>query len=106
MKSLARITAVIFFVLGPLILLAGVTLIVNGALTPIPQIPPQPDQLPDLTRWLVIAEMIAGGYAGLQGLFVAATGEVLWLSASIADRSEKNGQHLRAIFNRDSQAGS
>jgi hypothetical protein len=103
MKMIARITAVIFIILGLLIILTGAALAIHGYLTPAPQASSIPGQLPDLTGWVVVAEMIAGGVVALQGLFLAAIGEGLWLLASISNQSEKNGQHLYAMMRRGNQ---
>ncbi len=102
MKIVARITAVLFIVLGILVILAGIYLALSGFLTPASQTPAAPGLLLNLSGWVSLAEVAVGATVGLQGLFLAAIGEVLWLLASISDHSDKSSQYLYAQLHRGS----
>jgi hypothetical protein len=50
-----------------------------------------------------LANVIAGGAVGLQGLFLAAIGQGLWLLATIAGEAEITSDYLYEILKRSSQ---
>ena len=81
MTLLAKITGGFFLALGLLLILGGLFVTVGGSLNEMGA-----SQLPTslrMSRWLVPAMM---GFALIvEGMLVAALGEVLWLLANIAE---------------------
>ena len=98
MKLLATVTAVTLIILGLLIILVGAYTAISGSLAPVSQVPSEPGMLPDLTGWFATAKMIAGGAVALQGVFMAAIGEALWLLVSISSDSEKTSLLLYGLM--------
>ncbi len=90
MKTLSQIVAVVFVIVGMLVLLVGLFELGRGVLNP-------PSAVsffggPDLGPMLLAARLLAGGWLGLQGLMVAAFGLALWLLGEIADATRKLAQ--------------
>lgn len=82
MKTLSQIVAVVFVIVGMLVLLLGLFELGRGVLNP-------PAALsffggPDLGPILLGARLLAGGLLSIQGLMLSATGLGLWLLAQIA----------------------
>ena len=88
MKMFARFTSVVFLVIGILIVLGGVFFALSGALDRSSQAPAGPSLLPDMSGLMVVAQIFGGGMISLQGFFLAAIGEGLWLLADIARNTE------------------
>ena len=87
MKTLSQIVAVVFVVVGLLVLVLGLFELGRGVLNP-------PAALtffgsPDLAPMLLGARLLAGGWLSLQGLMLAAFGLALWLLGEIADAAKK-----------------
>jgi uncharacterized membrane protein len=93
MKTFARVISVVFMLLGLLILLIGVSMAISGLF----HLKPETASPSPLMR------ILAGGAIGLQGLFLAAIGEVLWLLADIAAKTESTSEHMSALVRRFSQ---
>jgi hypothetical protein len=105
MKTLARITAVLFMILGVLVILGGILIAISGFFNPAAEVIASPNNIiPDLSGLTILIRMAAGGAVGLQGLFLAALGEGLWLLASIADQSGKTSAYLWGLMRRSNQA--
>jgi hypothetical protein len=97
MKAFARFTAVIFILFGVLIILGGVAFAFSG---PAPQMPqgPMSGLIPDLTGIIVLAKIAGGGVIGIQGLFLTAFGQALWLLANIQDQTERTDKALLVLM--------
>ncbi len=101
MKGFARITAVIFMIVGVIVIMLGVGITVNGVMKPPAAAAPSPFSLvPNLSGILPFAGIIAGVAVGFQGLLMAAIGQVLWLMASIAGELEKSTDHMADLARR------
>jgi hypothetical protein len=103
MKAFARFTAVIFMILGLLIIFAGAALVFSGSIVQMPQSPVS-GILPDMTGMFVLVRMAAGGAIALQGLFLAAVGEGLWLLAGIFEQTARTNNSLYALMMHNKQA--
>jgi len=102
MKAFARFTAVIFILLGVLIILGGMAFAFFGAVPQAPQAP-MPGIIPDMTGIIVLAKLAGGGVIGLQGLFLAAFGQALWLLAGIQEQNERTSNALFALMKKNDQ---
>jgi hypothetical protein len=96
MRTFAQITAIIFMFLGVLIILGGVVFAFSGAFgqTTTPSVP---SIIPDMTGLVILAKIIGGAAIGLQGLFLAAIGEVLWFLAGIFEQTQKTAVELFSL---------
>lgn len=101
MKAFARLTAIVFMILGVLIILAGI-LFAFFSLGPSAK-PSTPGLIPDMTGLIVLMRIVGGSAIGLQGLFLAAIGQGLWLLAGIYEQSERTSDALSALMRRNSQ---
>jgi hypothetical protein len=101
MKAFARFTAVIFTILGMLIIFGGASF----ALSSFGQLakPFTPSIIPDMTGLIVLARIVGGGAISLQGFLVAAIGQVLWLLAGIYEQTERTSDALIALMRRNGQ---
>ena len=102
MKAFARFTAVIFILFGVLIILGGVAFAFSGSVPQTPQ-GPMSGLLPDMTGIIVLAKIAGGGLIGVQGLFLAAFGQALWLLANIQDQTERTDKALLALMMKNNQ---
>ncbi len=87
MKTLSQIVAVVFVIVGMLVLLLGLFELGRAVINP-------PSALtffgsPDLAPMLLGARLLAGGWLSLQGLMLAAFGLALWLLGEIAESARK-----------------
>lgn len=101
MKAFARVTAIIFMILGLLIIFGGIAFAVSGIVGQTSNPAPTPSLVPDLSGLIILARIVGGGAIGLQGLFLAAIGQVLWLLSDIANNTEKSSQALFALLRRN-----
>ncbi len=87
MKTFARFTAIIFMILGILIIFGGMAF----ALSSIGQTdkPSAPSLIPDMSGAIILAKIVGGGAIGLQGFFLAAIGQVLWLLVGIFEQTQR-----------------
>ncbi len=102
MKAFARFTAIIFMILGVLIILGGIAFAISslGQVTK----PSTPSLIPDMTGLIILARIIGGGAISLQGFLVAAIGQLLWLLAGIYEQTEWTSDALIALARRTSQS--
>ena len=89
MKVMARFTSVVFILIGIAIILGGVFFVFSGAIEGQSQAPAGPSLLPDMSGLVVAAQIFGGGMISLQGFFLAAIGQGLWLLADIARNTER-----------------
>jgi hypothetical protein len=101
MKAFARITAVIFIILGVLIILGAIGFVLSGFGQP--EKPSVPSIVPDMTGLIVLARVLGGGAIALQGLFLAALGQGLWLLAGVYEQTQRTSDALSALMRRNSQ---
>ena len=97
MKAFARFTAVIFILFGVLIILGGVAFAFSGNAPQMPQ-GPMSGLIPDMTGIIVLAKIAGGGLIGVQGLFLAAFGQALWLLANIQEQAERTDKTLLVLM--------
>jgi hypothetical protein len=102
MKAFAKMTAVIFLILGIVVVLIGISIMVSGFTAQKP-VAPSFTGLPDVSGLMLLAKMIAGGAVSLQGLFLSAIGQGLWLVTAITDNTEKTSQYLSMILRKNNQ---
>ena len=100
MKSFARITAIVFMIVGVIVIMLGVSLTVNGFLKPQAPAPSPFSLVPNLSALLPYAGIIAGVAVGFQGLLLAAIGQVVWLMAGIAGELEKSTDYMAELVRR------
>jgi len=101
MKRLARVTGIIFVVIGLLAVLLGVYEMGRAFIQPEPFLPGLFGD-PDLAGTLLPLRLIVGGLVGLQGLMLAALGEGLWLLSSLTEHGQKSSGYLAAMVPRGS----
>jgi predicted ferric reductase len=103
MRRFARITAVIFMLLGILVVLIGLYLAISGIFKTPAITSSLGNPVFDFSGLYLVAGIIAGSAVGLQGLFLTAVGLVLWLLANISYETERTSKYLLAIGRRISQ---
>jgi len=102
MRAFARFTSVIFIVLGIFIILGGVAFAFSGVFGQA-STPSMPSIIPDMTRLIVLAKIVGGGAIGLQGLFLAAIGQVLWLLADVSNQTQITNETLESMLEHSNQ---
>jgi hypothetical protein len=103
MRLIARTTAIIFLIVGILVVLAGLYFAVSDLFMPEKTESSTFNLFPDLSGLMLVAKIIGGGAIGLQGLFLAAIGEVLWLLANISEETERTSVYMQIIGERSNQ---
>ncbi len=100
MKIIAQITAAIFLFLGLVVILLGayIALANNGDI--VQSGAAMGLGLMDFTGLILGAKMLAGGMVALQGLFLSALGEGLWLLAEISSQTGEARDALDALIHR------
>jgi len=101
MKTLARLTAIMFIFLGALMIVAGVFFLTRGALQLQPFMPALFGGA-DLAGVLLPLRLLVGAAMSVQGLILAAVGEALWLLSEITRHGEESTQHLASLAARGS----
>jgi hypothetical protein len=104
MKEFARFTAIIFMILGMLIILGGILFTFFGWNNP-PQPVTTPSLFPDLSGVINLFMIFGGAAIGLQGLFLIAIGQGLWLLAGIYEQSKYTTDTLDEIYEQSEQTG-
>ena len=96
MTSFTRVTAVIFMILGALIILGGIWLAVSGFLSSAKS--PTLGFTFDLSFLLFgTGSIILGATIGLQGLFLTALGQGLWLLAGVFENAQQTKKYLEYL---------
>jgi hypothetical protein len=103
LKTFARYTALIFMILGIIIVLFGIYIAISGIISQKPGIPTTLTLMSDFSGLFKMINIIIGGAVGLQGLFLAAIGQGLWLLATIASEAEMTSDYLYDIVRRGNQ---
>lgn len=98
MKIVARITAVVFLFIGLVVILVGVYIAVARNSQP----PQGGLGMVDVSGMVMAIKAFAGGMVALQGLFLGAIGEGLWLLADIAEKNGQTSNLLAAVTRRRS----
>lgn len=87
MKTLSQIIAVVFVIVGMLVLLLGLFELYQAVTNP-------PEAMfflgsPDIAPVLLGARLLVGGLLSLQGLMLSAVGLAVWLLSEIAEATRK-----------------
>ena len=101
MKAFARITAIVFVILGILIILGGVVFALSGFFQEESAAPSMPGLIPDFSGLIALARLLGGGTISLQGFFLAAIGQGIWLLVDIANNTEQTSAYLSSLMRRN-----
>lgn len=102
MKPFARLTATVFMIIGIIIILAGIFVAVSGFFNS-KDVISAPSLMPDLSGLIMLGRVILGTTISMQGFFLAAIGQVIWLLTDISDETQKTSEYLGSIVRRASQ---
>jgi uncharacterized membrane protein len=102
MKPFARFSAIVFLVIGIIIILTGVFMAISGFFSS-KDVISAPSLVPDLSGLVMLGRVILGITISMQGFFLAAIGQVLWLLAEISDETHKTSEYLGFITRRTNQ---
>ncbi len=100
MKLVAQVTALIFIVLGFVVIVLGGYIALAKSSIQVTQPAGQVPGLFDFSGVITLAKLLVGGGVALQGLFLAAIGEALWLLAEIAAKTGQASDSLSALMQR------
>ncbi len=100
MIGFARFTAIVFMILGIILIIAGAVLAFGGILRLPAQSTSVPGLMPDLSGLSLLAGAVAGGVLAFQGLLLAAVGQGLWLMASMTYKTQLSIEYLAELVNR------
>ena len=100
MTGFARFTAIIFLLLGVVLLIVGAGVAYRGLLDSNRAIPSTPGLTPNLSGLLAFGGVVAGGAIAFQGLLLAAVGQVLWLAADMSYKAQLSVEYLAEVVNR------
>jgi len=99
-KALARLTAIIFILVGLVAVVGGAYMFPREASAPEPVEPGifgQIFELPDFSVLVFPLRLLVAGSLAIQGLMLVAAGQGLWLVANIVSKSEQSVQHLASL---------
>ena len=100
MKAFTRVTAVVFVVLGVLIILGGIIFAVSGIGQETDTAQSTYSLVPDLSGLVILMRLVGGGAISLQGFFLAAIGQGLWLLVDISNNTERTSAYLGSLTRR------
>ncbi len=100
MRGLARFTAVIFLLLGTVLLVTGGGLAFRGLLDSNRAAPAIPGLAPNLTAVMAFGGVIAGAAVSFEGLLLGAVGEVLWLVAGMSYNAQLSSEYMEELVRR------
>jgi len=104
-SALARLTAIIFILVGLAAAVGGAYMFPRQLSAPAPVEPSifgQMFEMPDFSALLFPLRLLVAGGLALQGLTLVAAGQALWLVANILSKSEQSAQHLATLAARGS----
>jgi hypothetical protein len=104
MRTLARITSVVFVGLGLLIILAGIVVTLSGFFGEQPSVS-TPALMPDLSGLVIVMSVFGGAAISLQGFFLAAIGQGIWLLVDIAGNTEASSTYFTALMRKNAAGG-
>ena len=102
MKAFARITSIVFVVLGILVILGGIIFAVSGFFGEKSLAVSTPSLIPDLSGLVIVMRFFGGAAISLQGFFLAAIGQGIWLLTDIANHTEKTSAYFVALMRKNS----
>ncbi len=100
MRGLARFTAVIFLLLGIVLLVVGGGLAFRGLLDSNRAAPAIPGLAPGLSALMAFGGVIAGVAVAFQGLVLGAAGELLWLMAGVSYNAQLSSEYMEELVRR------
>lgn len=103
MKAFTRVTAVVFVALGVLIIFGGIIFAVSGLGQQNDAAQAAYSLMPDLSGLVILMRFFGGGIISLQGFFLAAIGQGLWLLVDISNNTEKTSMYLGSLTRRNKQ---
>ena len=103
MKAFARVTSIVFVVLGILVILGGLYFALSGFFTADVSGQATPSLIPDFTGLIVAAKFVGGAAISLQGFFLAAIGQGIWLLLDIANNTEKTSAYFSALMRKNTR---
>lgn len=98
MKAFARVTSIIFVVLGILVILGGIIFAISGFFTEKSPAVTAPSLVPDLSGIVIAARFFGGAAVSLQGFFLAAIGQGIWLLTDIANNTERTAAYFTVLM--------
>ena len=101
MKAFTRVTAIVFVVLGILIILGGIIFALSGIGQETDTDQSAYSLMPDLSGLVILARLFGGGVISLQGFFLAAIGQGLWLLVDISNNTERTSAYLGSLTRRN-----
>jgi len=104
-RALARLTAIIFILVGLVAVVGGGYMFPRELSAPAPAEPSvfgQIFEMPDFSVLLFPLRLLVAGSLALQGLMLVAAGQGLWLVANMVGKSEQSAQHLATLAARGS----
>ncbi|MBC8506316.1 MAG: hypothetical protein ISR58_13230 [Anaerolineales bacterium] len=101
MKAFARITAIVFITLGILVILGGIFFAASGFLEEQEPASSMSGIIPDLQGMIILLRLFGGGIFSLQGFFLAAIGQGIWLLTDIANNTQQTSSYLSTLMHRN-----
>lgn len=101
MKSFAHVTSVVFVALGSLVILIGIIFAFSGFFGGNSSTVSTPSLIPDLSGLLIMARFFVGAIVSLQGFFLAAIGQGIWLLTDITDNTETSSAYFTALMRKN-----
>ena len=100
MIGFARFTAIIFMLLGLVVIVAGGGLVYSSLRSSPAPAPTLPGLIPNQPGLMVFAGVVAGAAVAFQGLLLAAVGQVLWLMASMVAEAKLSTEYMAELVRR------
>ena len=101
MKAFTRVTAIVFVVLGVLIILGGIIFALSGIGQETDTAQSAYSLMPDFSGLVILMRLVGGGAISLQGFFLAAIGQGLWILVDIANNTARTSGYLSALMRRN-----
>lgn len=97
MRTWMRITAVLFLLIGVLLIIGGLVVTLGGGLKDLST--PSPAGV-NISLFMFLGRGVAGALIGFQGLLLLALGQALWLMTVMDARLERSNRILSAMARR------